>query len=268
MPTTPFDPAGLADRLAADLGAEAGRFAIEVIETCGSTNDVLAARAQRTDGRIGVLLALHQTAGRGRRGRSWLANPGDSLTFSCAWSTPPDAPPPSALSLTAGLAVAQACAALGVPEVGLKWPNDVLVGGQKLAGILVELASGQQRTRSAIIGIGINLDHPPELPSDARPATALFQHLPAAIAPERILATVLIELASHLDTFSRQGFGALRDRWKHFDAYAGQRVLITDEAGRQSGLYAGVAEDGALLLAGESGIKRILSGDVSLRPQP
>src|SRR5690606_20741336 len=134
---TACTPNILAADTLANLGPLAARFALEVVEHCGSTNDELARRPERDDTRLAVLVALHQHAGRGRQGRSWLAAPGDGLTFSCAWRLAPDAPPPAALSLAAGLAVADAITALGVANVQLKWPNDVLVAGHKLCGILV-----------------------------------------------------------------------------------------------------------------------------------
>lgn len=261
----PLDrPALLHERTLCELGPHAPRFALEVVAECGSTNDELSLAATRTDERIAVLVALHQRAGRGRRGRAWHA--GDGLAFSCAWPIAPDAPPPSALSLAAGLAVAEAIEDLGVRDVALKWPNDVLVDGRKIAGILVELVSGQRRTRHAIIGIGANLGSVPEYPPDGgRAPTAIAEHLAVAPAIETVLATILIRLAGRLDAFAAGGFAAMHHDWSRRDAFAGQLVRIDGEGASRSGRCEGVDADGALRLATESGLERILSGELSLR---
>lgn len=259
MPAIPLPDA---ERIVEHLGPQATGFAIEVVSECASTNDALAAEDAPADGRLHVLVAAEQRAGRGRRGRTWICAPGQGLTFSCAWPLDPAAAPPTGLSLAVGLAVAEALEALGVPGVSLKWPNDVLVDGRKLAGILVELASGQRRTRRAVIGIGLNLSAHPALPEGA---IALSERLAMAPDPNRVLAALLLRLAARLADFRRGGFAALRDQWQRRDAFVGQRVRIAGEQLEQIGICDGVADDGALLLRGESGVMRILSGEVSLR---
>lgn len=259
MPATPPPDAA---RILEHLGPYAAGFAIEVAAECASTNDALAADEAPSDARLRVLVAAVQHAGRGRRGRSWTCAPGQGLTFSCAWPLDPAAGPPAGLSLAVGLAVAEAVEGLGVRGVGLKWPNDVLVDGRKLAGILVELASGQRRTRRAVIGIGLNLVAQPFLPEGA---IALSERLDTAPDPERVLAALLLRLQARLEDFRRSGFAALRAAWQRRDAFAGRHVRITGEQIEQLGICDGVADDGALLLRGDSGVTRILSGEVSLR---
>lgn len=249
----------------ARLGPLASNFDLRVVDECSSTNDVLA-RSQFDDDRIHVLVAHKQTAGRGRRGRAWASSPGNSLTFSCAWQIPANAAPPAGLSLAAGLAVADAIAEAGVCRVALKWPNDVLVDGCKLAGILVELSAGQRCTRAAVIGIGLNLANPPELDSSAATqATALSVHLCKEPDPNEILARILTHLHARLTQFGSGGFGRLRTAWQQRDAFAGRAVRITGEGVEHIGICDGVAEDGALLLRTPAGTVRILSGEVSLR---
>lgn len=261
----PLDrPALLHERTMHELGAHATRFALEVVAECGSTNDELSLAATRTDARIAVLVALHQHGGRGRRGRAWHA--GNGLTFSCAWPIAPDAPPPSALSLAAGLAVAEAIEDLGVPGVALKWPNDVLVEEHKLAGILVELTSGQRRARRAIIGIGLNLGGVPDYPPDGgRPPTAIAEHLATVPTPATVLAAILIRLAARLDAFAIDGFANMHDDWRRLDAFAGHMVRIDGDGTSRIGRCEGVDADGALRLSTDSGVERILSGELSLR---
>lgn len=246
--------------LAARLGSRRARFDVEYVDHCTSTNDVLATRPA-TPG-IGVVVAGRQSAGRGRRGRPWQSPPGSGLTFSCSWALPPGTAP-AGLSLAVGLAVAEALESLGARGIALKWPNDVLAGGAKLAGILIELGTGPQGTRRAIIGIGLNLRGTP----DALPpgATALCDHLDTDPGDEAVLAALLLHLDDRLQAFAEQGFAAAREAWQARDAFAGQAVRVIGDHGEQTGQCTGVDTDGALLLRDAEGTHRVLAGDVSLR---
>lgn len=251
-------------RVAALLGDVAADFSLECVDECASTNDLLSSRAPSHHA-FQLVLARRQSSGRGRRGRAWLSPEGQGLTFSCTWQLPANASPPSGLSLLVGLALAEAMEALGAHDVALKWPNDVLCGGEKLAGILVELVSGQQRAKRAIIGIGLNLRAAPTpLPAGA---TALHDHIDAPPADEEVLAMVLTHLRARLIDFSEGGFAAVHAAWQSRDAFAGRAVRICSETGSTAGICDGVAEDGALLLRDASRTRRILSGEVSLRLQ-
>jgi BirA family biotin operon repressor/biotin-[acetyl-CoA-carboxylase] ligase len=248
------------------LGEHSTRFAIDIVAECTSSNDVIAARPLPGEGRIGVLVALLQTAGRGRRGRHWHATPGDGLTFSCAWPIPVGSPPPVALSLTVGLAVAEAVQALGAGHVGLKWPNDVLVADRKLAGILVELSSGQRRARQAVIGIGLNVLRSPSLDATpGLPATALADHIDPPPDAGEVLASILIRLATRLDAFATGGFASMHADWQRYDAFSGRQVCIESAGQVRSARYAGDPE-GVLQVVTDSGVERIVAGELSLRP--
>lgn len=238
------------------LGDAACRFDVDLLAECGSTNAELLARVAAPSGT--VIVAEHQTAGRGRMGREWLSAPGDSLTFSLLWRLPP-ATPVSGLSLAVGVGVARALAKVGAGDTPLKWPNDVLKDGKKLAGILVEL----QSNTAAVIGIGINLRLPAAMPAEVRAgAAALGGDIDANI----LLAAVLTELLLVLDEFSAAGFAALRDDWLARHAWTGQTVNVhAAHAPVLEGTCMGIDPDGALLLETASGVQRILSGDLSLR---
>ena len=249
------------------LGRLADSFVIDWRAHCTSTNSALIEATPADDGFIHVLIADRQSAGRGRRGRQWLSWDDGSLTFSALWRFAPGAPVPAGLSLVAGLALARALEELGAQGVQLKWPNDVLIHGDKLAGILVELLPGRGRTPAAVIGIGINL----QLPADAqvpeqRGVTDLAHALDTA-PPTRatVLTAVLAELRSLLDTYAAAGFVALRDAWQQRNAFADLPVCISGEAETLQGICRGVDEDGALLLETAVGMRRVLVGDVSLR---
>ena len=266
---TPPDPAEAARvaALAARLGPLASRFALRWVDTCESTNSELSAHPPADDGRVHVLIATDQRAGRGRRGRAWQSWAGGSLTFSALWRFPHGAPVPAGLSLVAGLALADALERLGVEGVRLKWPNDVLIDGRKLAGILVELLPGRERTPAAVVGVGLNLQLPtgvvvPDQPEVADLHGALGDRLPP---PEAILAALLDSLFRLFETYASAGFAALRGAWEQRNAFAGRPVCVSGEGEVISGVCAGVDDDGALLVRVEGGLRRIVSGDVSLR---
>jgi BirA family biotin operon repressor/biotin-[acetyl-CoA-carboxylase] ligase len=252
MPDTRFSVTSIASA----LGSLAARFDVDVIAECDSTNTLLMARADSAPSGT-VLVAECQTAGRGRMGRSWLAEPGASLTFSLLWRLPRGTAP-SGLSLAAGVAIAEALLDLGFDGVALKWPNDILRDGKKLGGILIELASS-----TAVIGLGLNLRLPADLPDDVK---ASASSLDCDVDRNALLARVLTSLHGVLEAFGVGGFAALRERWLALDAYAGAPVHILSEfSAPLEGRCVGVDADGALLLDTVGGVQRIISGDVSLR---
>lgn len=246
--------------LARALGAEACRFDADLLPVCDSTNTVLLARAEAGAPAGAVVIAETQTAGRGRRGRNWIAAPGDSLTFSLLWRFVPGTAP-AGLSLAAGLAVVQALEKIGVGKMALKWPNDVLMDGKKLAGILVELVPGQ--IHAAVIGVGLNFHLPETLPAEVHETAAA---LDLSVDINDLLAALLIELRAVLECFAASGFGALRAEWTAHHAHQDAPVrLLSDFAPPRAGICRGVDIDGALLLETSGRVERILSGEVSLR---
>ncbi len=253
--------------LKARLGALAGHFGVDALDECDSTSSELMRRADGGAPAGTVIVADRQSAGRGRRGRSWLSSPEGSLTFSLLWRFPGDLSRLSGLSLAIGLGLAKALEKLGAQGVRLKWPNDVLLqsGGDfaKLAGILIELSS-DRRGAQAIIGIGLNLDVPTgDLP---QPAAGLNQCC-ARTERHEVLAAILGSLAGVLDVFTAEGFVGLRDEWQSYHAWQDQQVQILGNGVEPlPGRCLGVDGDGSLLLETASGVERIFSGDVSLRP--
>ncbi len=270
MPSAPSPSLRHLAETTTQLGALAADFALDWVEACASTNSALMTHPPADDGRVQVLVADRQTAGRGRRGREWLSWTDGSLTFSALWRFADGAPVPAGLSLVAGLALARALEQLGVAGVQLKWPNDVLVHGDKLAGILVELLPGRGRTPAAVIGIGINLQLPDGAAVPGQNTVTDLQRALGAPPPSRpaLLAAVLKELHTLLATYAAAGFGALRGAWQQRNAFAELPVVISGEAEPLVGTCAGVDEDGALLLRTDAGLRRVLAGDVSLRPLP
>jgi len=254
------------DRLIQALSTSASRFALDVRETCTSTNAELMAAPARDDGRVPVMVCHHQTAGRGRRARQWLAWPGATLTFSARWHFSEASQAPAGLSLVVGLAVARALDACGVPDVALKWPNDLQIHGRKLGGILVEL-SRYRGGMEAVVGIGLNLRFPEgaEVPGRSD-VIALADVMAAVPQPEILLARMLEAQDDLLSTYAQSGFEAFSAAWNQRHAHANLPVTITGEGEACHGVCVGVDQDGALLLSTADGVRRVLAGDVSLRP--
>ena len=250
--------------IAAKLGLAARRFDIDVLPRCDSTNAVLLGRAEQGAASGTVVIANEQTAGRGRRGRTWFASPGDSLTFSLLWRFAPGTAP-AGLSLAVGAAVARALSQAGAGAPALKWPNDILQNGRKLGGILVELVPGAPH--AAVIGIGINLRLPAGMPDDVRTASAAIAESGTVPDLNDVYASLLQELLATLEAFATGGFAAIRPEWLARHAYQDARVgLSTDFAAPREGACLGVDSDGALLLEIDGRVERVLSGEVSLRP--
>jgi BirA family biotin operon repressor/biotin-[acetyl-CoA-carboxylase] ligase len=250
--------------IAAKLGDAARRFDIDLLSSCDSTNAVLLARAEAGAPSGTVVITTEQTAGRGRRGRSWFASSGDSLTFSLLWRFAPGTAPVG-LSLAVGVAVARALTKVGAGETALKWPNDILRDGRKLGGILIELVPGAPH--AAVIGIGVNLHLPPGMPDDVRATSATLCAASETADENALYATLLGELLTTLEIFATHGFSALRPEWLARHAFQDACVsLASDFATPRLGICRGVDSDGALLLDVDGRVERILSGEVSLRP--
>lgn len=266
------------ERLKALLGDASGRFDVDSLAECESTNTELLARAERGAPSGSVLVADRQTAGRGSRGRSWLASPEASLTFSVLWRFGGGLERMSGLSLAVGVAVVEALEACGASGVKLKWPNDILHEGAKLGGILVELHSevrddgyGEANAAMAVIGIGLNLrlpDHIGEGDGFVLPPAALERVISPLPERHSLFAQLLIALARVFDRFACDGFGALREQWQARHAWQGSPVrLLRDGCVLKEGICLGADDDGALLVRTEDGVERCLSGDLSIRPQ-
>lgn len=250
------------------MARSSGGVRVEVVHETGSTNADLLARAPLLTAPL-LLIAEHQTAGRGRAGRSWLSAPGDSLTFSLAWrfeGGPQRMQRLSGLPLAVGTALAETLGRLGQP-VELKWPNDLLKDGDKLAGILVETAAGSDGATWAIVGIGLNLVMPDGLEQRIGRAVAAVPWL-ARMDRDALMAALLDGLAAALARFAQDGFAAFAGRWNLLHAYQGQLVTIIDRGEvLHEGLAAGVDDAGRLLLDTAQGRIAIVAGDVSLRPK-
>jgi BirA family biotin operon repressor/biotin-[acetyl-CoA-carboxylase] ligase len=194
---------------------------------------------------------------------------GEALTFSLLWRSARGAGALSGLTLAVGVALARALESAGADGVALKWPNDVLWRGGKLAGILTELYGDALGPTAVVIGVGINVRLSDATRSRIGQETADLEAACGA-APDRnrLLAGVLTELAGVLEAFDRDGFAPLRGEWQRRNAQQDRRVTLTlPDGARRNGRARGVADDGALLLETASGTQRFHSGEITLRPQ-
>lgn len=264
---------------------------ISRFESCASTNQSLLHAAEAGAPAGSVYVTREQTAGKGRRGRVWFAEPGSTLAFSILWTYPVNPQALSGLSLAVGVALMQALASdtLGKQraerQVGLKWPNDIYVRRHdqgkapedaKAGGILIESiirqkpGAGGEREMAVVIGVGLNclISESIRNAVSDQPVAALAELFenPETMTPDRLLPIVLESLAATLSEFERSGFGGLRAQWDRYHLWQGQAVAITEGAKELLvGNVLGVDHDGALRIETAKGIERIVSGDVSLR---
>jgi BirA family transcriptional regulator, biotin operon repressor / biotin---[acetyl-CoA-carboxylase] ligase len=228
----------------------------------GSTNDDLVSMAREGAPEGTVVGADHQRAGRGRRGRSWEAAPGDALLVSVLLR-PPVAPVDAGpLTIAVAVALAEALEALGVGPVAVAWPNDVLVGGRKVAGILLELAADQERVSWVVAGVGVNVRSAPALP-DARWPPASLAEAGAPPARAELLARFLRALSRRYRGWLAAGPGELLRTFEALDALAGRRVELSLAGETVRGEAAGVDELGRLRLVTPDGERRFASGEVA-----
>jgi BirA family biotin operon repressor/biotin-[acetyl-CoA-carboxylase] ligase len=234
--------------ITAHCATSATHVAIEVVAETGSTNADLLARVDTLNGPV-LRIAENQTAGRGRAGRSWLSQPGAALMFSLAWRFKGPLHKMSGLPMAVGVALAETIAALGVP-VQIKWPNDLLRDGKKLAGILVETQAAANTDGAiwAVIGVGMNLIMPDELEAAIGREVAAAPWL-AKMDRNQLMAALLSRLAAVLAEFDDTGFAPFAERWNAAACMAGPRSgAARHGAVLQQGVAAGVDAIGRLLL--------------------
>jgi BirA family biotin operon repressor/biotin-[acetyl-CoA-carboxylase] ligase len=210
-----------------------------------STNTELSRLASAGAPDLSICLAEWQSAGRGRRGRNWVAPIGASICFSLLKRFACGLGSLSGLSLVAGIALVNALEDCGVSGIGLKWPNDVVVSESKLAGILVEAGGEFLGPSHAIIGIGINWRMPESL-DIGQPVTDLSQICASAPPRDQIIARLITHLIANLDRFEAGGFAPFAAGFARHDALIGRAVHIHSGQGVRDGIADGVDERGAL----------------------
>ena len=252
------------------LAEDSSRFRVSIYETVESTNTILlnVKKEKNFDHQIiDVVVAELQTKGRGRRGRSWLSGLGDSLTFSLSWQFQQGVSALAGLSLVVGVAIIRAFKLLGIEELALKWPNDLLLNTSKLGGVLIELQGEVQGPSNAVIGIGINLKLSDKIKHRIDQEIAdLYEITQTSIDRNKLLALLLLEIVTVLEIFANEGFSPFKHEWVSYHAYEAREVEVLLPAGLiERGIVRGVGDDGSLRLETESVLKYFHCGEISMR---
>ena len=242
-------------------------FRAQLKHECSSSNDeIMALARQSADLAHKALCVAHfQTKGRGRQGRSWVNRQGECLMFSLGWTFDKPQYELGSLALVVALACRRALADIGL-DVNIKWPNDLVVANDKLAGILIETARVENKT-VAVIGIGINFVLPKEV-ENATSVQALFQTASKqGVSVKTLLNAVLTQLDALLNEYAQNGFASCVGEYNAANRDTDRPVLLLQE-GRvvHEGVVKGVDAQGALRLQTDKGEKTIVSGEISLRP--
>lgn len=256
-----------ADRIRAEFGAPTQRIVdgLHVLGSVDSTNTRASADLPAESGRARVWLAEHQTAGRGRRGRSWVSTFGANLYLSLAWRFDLPMSQLTGLSLAAGVVVAETLHNLGLEGHALKWPNDVVFDGRKLAGILVDVSGEAGGPATAVIGVGINLRIPAADASAIDQPWADLAQLGVAPSRNRVAGQLIDRMVDACTTFSNGRLEDFLPRWRRFDRLRGSPVAIVRGEHVVEGVYRGIAPSGALVLEDAGGRTEHHAGEVSLR---
>lgn len=217
-----------------------------------------------------LVMAEHQSGGRGRRGRTWVSPFGRNIYMSLLWTFQNGIAALEGLSLVCALVVTRALGRLGYAGFSVKWPNDVLYRGRKLAGILLEVSGDISGPCRVVIGIGVNAEMPASAAGQIdQPFSDLLAVSGSQVDRNALAAALINELMLALVEFQKHGFAPFREQWMALDAYAGQQVEIKAGAQSRIGTAAGVDETGSLLLDTAEGNRVVVAGGElmpSLRP--
>lgn len=239
---------------------------IETHMSIDSTNRRALELANQNAASGTVVFAEHQTNGRGRQGRQWYSPFGGNLYCSVIWRFPQANSDIPGLGLAMGVAIARALHSINVREIQLKWPNDVLYQGRKLAGILIELQGEMSGPYTAVIGVGINVRMPEKATIHIDQAWIdLHQGGFTQLSRNQLAARVLDNIFAALATFTESGLASFLPEWRSLDRFRDQPVTLSIADKQIQGIARGIDERGALLLEQQSQLQRFYSGDVRLR---
>lgn len=259
-------PLHLLDGNALNIQGEVTPWRVHVMQSVDSTNAEALRLLQGGEVPPFYVLAERQTSGRGRRGRSWISPFGENLYYSLVVRIEGGMRQLEGMSLTVGLALLKVIRGFGVAEAGLKWPNDVLVGERKLAGILLELSGDPADVCHVVIGIGLNVNM---LAVDpvliGQPWTSMRAELGEPLNRNNLVAELNRQLSSYLDIQLKDGFVALQGEWQACHLWQGRNVVLTAGGRPIEGEVLGVDRTGGIRLR-VNGVERVLSGgELSLR---
>lgn len=238
----------------------------EVIPQLPSTNDYLNKQGPVDIGWGRICIAEYQTQGKGRRGRQWISSVGRDVTMSVKWGFEKSLSSLGGLSLAVGVAVAEVMTELGVKGHALKWPNDILIEGKKVAGILVEGFGDMDGPGWATVGLGLNVSlSESEGQHIDQPWVAIDQFMVDKVQRNALVGKLITALFSAFVLFDREGLAGFLSRWENYDAFRGEKVRLLVGKDEVLGTYQGINENGGLILHDGHRDKVYYAGEVSLR---
>jgi BirA family biotin operon repressor/biotin-[acetyl-CoA-carboxylase] ligase len=244
---------------------ESGKWPIYLHEKLDSTN-AEALRLISSGAQVPlVVLAEQQTSGRGRRGRKWVSPFAENLYYSMVWPVAGGTMQLQGLSLVVGLAVLSALRACGVDAAGLKWPNDIVVRGRKIAGVLLELVGDLSDLCHVVVGVGVNVNMVKVDDEIGQPWTSVVIETGSALDRNAFVRELNLQLAGYLDKHRRLGFAAFITEWDQSDICSGRAVTLATAAREEVGIACGVDETGGLVLLVDGVRKTFSGGEISLR---
>ncbi|MCD8149172.1 MAG: biotin--[acetyl-CoA-carboxylase] ligase [Clostridiales bacterium] len=255
-----------AERVREYLHTEWAGSRLSVLDSVDSTNNEVKRQAEAGAGQGLLVIGEQQTAGRGRRGRAWESPKGDGIFMSLLLK--PDIAPghASMLTLVMGIAVRDALDALGVPDVQIKWPNDIICSGKKVCGILTEMSAQVDYINYIVIGVGINV-HNRDFPAEVEHmATSVFLQTGKQICRAQLVAESMQRFERYYDVFLQtEDLSALLDTYQTHLVNCGRQVRVLDLKKEFTGVARGINADGELLVETEEGLRPVSAGEVSVR---
>lgn len=261
-----LDEAAIRSRLTADVNKQIGAFHIH--DRIDSTNRFLSSAWSEQESNGVICLAESQTAGKGRRGKSWISPFGHNVYLSLAWRYADGLGALSGLSLAIGVAVIRALTDLGVLDIRLKWPNDIVWHGKKLGGILIELCGDAYGPCIVIIGLGLNcaisMDEGRAIEQAWVDLDTITHH--AKPGRNRLIVTLINEILPIVSEFDRTGLGPFLGEWRAADSMQGKQVVLHSGKREIAGKVLGISDEGLIQLYTDGGeLRSYASGEVSFR---
>ena len=231
-----------------------------------STNSVLLEQPfEKQHARI--CLAEYQTAGRGRHGRHWLAPFASGLCVSLGWQFKSPISQLQLISLLPAVALIRVLHKAGLAEASVKWPNDIICKGHKLAGVLIEIPTSTSDQQIVVIGVGVNVYNRSIMSEKIlQPWTAINQHLKKPPSRNELVAMLITELFELLQTVEKDGLAKIRNEWRRYDALINTPVTLLNGKNKETGVSRGIGDDGSLCVEINGELRQFVSGEISLRP--
>lgn len=229
-----------------------------------STNAFILKHAEELDSGD-ICVAEYQSAGRGRRGRTWVSPYGCHLYFSMYWQFPQGMAQAMGLSLVVACSIVSVLEELEVADVGVKWPNDIYLGGKKLAGVLIEMTGQTDSECNLVIGVGLNMAMSEQHGKSIDQPWSDLTSLTKMPSKTELLALLQRQLQQDLCVFQNEGLSPFQQRWEAADLFIGQQIKLLIGTDEVHGICRGIDKQGAVVLETADGIKSFIGGEISLR---